>query len=206
MASPKYQVLYSDIGGVLGTNGWDTDLRRSLCEHFDIASEDIESRHHLMFDSYERGYMTFDEYLHSVFFGKTRPFEIAQLRDYAYAKSVAWPDSIALWRRVKQANGLKLGLISNEGQGITEHRVGKFGLKELADFMVISHFVHMRKPDRAIWHLALNLAQVTPEESIYVDDREMFAKVASDLGFTVIHHVSLDETKKQFQELGLSVE
>lgn len=206
MARPNYQVLYSDIGGVLGTNGWDTELRRSICSHFDIAFEDIEGRHHLMFDSYERGYMSFQQYLHYVFFGKSRPFELEQVRDYAFSQSVAWPENIAFFQRLKQANSLKLVLVSNEGDGITEHRVGKFGLRQLADFMVISHFVHMRKPDRAIWSLALNLAQVTAAESIYIDDREMFVDVAKEIGFTVIHHVSLESTKDQLQRLGLAVE
>ena len=106
---------------------------------------------------------------------------------------------------MKETNGLKIGLISNEGQGITEHRMGKFGLRDLADFIVVSHYVHMRKPDRQIWRLALNLAQATPEESIYVDDREMFAAVAAELGFTAVHHVSLENTRRRFGQLGLVV-
>ncbi len=203
---PKYHVLYSDIGGVLGTNGWDTELRHAVCNHFDISFDDIEGRHHLMFDSYERGFMSFEQYLRHVFFGKARPFELAQLRDFAYSQSVAWPENIALFQTVKHSNGLKLGLISNEGSGITEHRVGKFGLRDLADFMVISHFVHMRKPDNAIWNLALNIAQVSPEESIYVDDRDMFVNVAADMGFTAIHHVSLESTREEFLRLGLKLE
>lgn len=206
MAASKYQVLYSDIGGVLGTNGWDTNLRRGICDHFELSFDEIESRHHLMFDSYERGYLTFEQYLHYVFFEKPRPFELAQVRDYTYAQSVAWPENIALFRLVKRANGLKLGLVSNEGGGITEHRVGKFGLRDLADFMVISHCVHLRKPDRAIWNLALDLAQVTAAESIYIDDREMFVNIAADIGFTAIHHVSLESTREQFRQLGLVVE
>ncbi len=70
---------------------------------------------------------------------------------------------------------------------------------------MISSFVHLRKPDRAIWQLALDLAQSTPEESIYVDDREMFVDVAADMGFTAIHHVSLESTRDSFQRLGLVV-
>lgn len=206
MASPRYQVLYSDIGGVLGTNGWDTNLRQAICDHFEVSFDDIEGRHHLMFDTYERGYMTFEQYLHYVFFGSPRAFELEQLRDYTYAQSVAWPENIALFQQVKSLNCLKLGLISNEGSGITEHRVGKFGLRDLADFMVISHFVHMRKPDPAIWKLALNIAQVTAAESIYIDDREMFVNIAADLGFAVIHHVSLENTRNEFLRLGLTVE
>ena len=203
MADSRFQVLYSDIGGVLGTNGWDSALRRDVCAQFDLPAEEIDKRHLLMFDSYERGFMKFEDYLRWVFFASPRPFLLEDLRDYIFSASVPWPQNIALLGRVKKANRLKVGLISNEGQGITEHRMSKFGLREVADFIVISHCVHMRKPDRQIWQLALDLAQATPDQCIYVDDREMFVNVAAALGFTAFQHVDLDSTREKFERLGL---
>jgi len=205
MPSPPFRVLYCDIGGVLGTNGWDGPLRRKVCAHFGIDFEAIEPAHHLLFDSYERGYMNFEEYLARVFFSTPRDFRLEDVRDYTYNASVPWPENIDFFREVKAANGLKLGLISNEGQGIADYRAGKFGLRELADFIVISHFVHLRKPDREIWRLALNLAQAQPEESIYIDDREMFVGVAAEMGFSALQHVSLDRTRERLREFGLRV-
>ena len=205
MPGVKFTALYTDIGGVLGTNGWDTPLRRRLCAHFHIDFDEIEARHHLMFDSYERGFLPLDDYLRHVFFASARPFTIADLREYTFSQSTAWPENIAFFKQLKQSNQLKMGLISNEGEGITEHRVGKFGLRQLADFMVISHYVHMRKPDHEIWRLALNLAQADPREAIYVDDREMFVNVAAELGFTAIHHISLEGTRDRFRDLGLAI-
>jgi putative hydrolase of the HAD superfamily len=206
MARSGFRFLYTDIGGVLGTNGWDTQLRRKITQQFQVDFESIESRHNLMFDSFERGYISFEDYLRHVFFDLPRNFSVEDLRNYTYDASTPWPENIQFFRRVKQSNHFKFGLISNEGRGITEHRVKKFGLRELADFMVISHFVHWRKPDHEIWKLALNLAQASPEESIYVDDRKMFVDVAAELGFTAVHHLSLDHTKRSFEELGLLVE
>ncbi len=205
MAEPRFRVLYSDIGGVLGTNGWDTNTRHDVCVKFGVSPDEIDKRHALMFDSYERGFMKFEEYLQWVFFGSPRTFSLEQVRDYAFTASVPWPQNIAHFHQVKQANGLKFGLISNEGQGITEYRMNAFGLREVADFIVISHCVHMRKPDKQIWQLALDLAQVTPEQCIYVDDREMFVNVAAKMGFTAFQHVDLDSTREKFARLGLVV-
>jgi putative hydrolase of the HAD superfamily len=206
MSGRPFTVLYTDIGGVLGTNGWDTALRRRLCAHFDVDFEEIEARHHLMFDSYERGFLSLVDYFRYVFFSSPRSFTVADLRDYTFNQSIVWPENIAFFKHVKQVNKLKMGLISNEGQGLTEHRVGKFGLRQLADFMVISHYVHMRKPDHEIWRLALNLAQAHPHEAIYVDDREMFVNVAAELGFTAVHHTSLESTRHRLRELSLAVD
>ena len=205
MPPTRYEVLYSDIGGVLGTNGWDNGVRETVCRHFKVDLDEIDSRHRLMFDSYERGYLSFEQYLARVFFAQPRSFSLEQVRDLAYAQSVAWPENIAFFREVKEANELKLALISNEGDGITEHRVGKFRLRELADFMLVSHFVHMRKPDPSIWRLALDLAQVEPANAIYIDDRALFVEVADSMGFSAIQHVTLESTARQLGALGLKV-
>jgi len=69
-----------------------------------------------------------------VFFAEQREFEVADVRQFVYDASTPWPENIEFLKHVKQANQLKVALISNEGQGITEHRIAKFGLRELADF------------------------------------------------------------------------
>jgi putative hydrolase of the HAD superfamily len=206
MAGSDYHVLFSDIGGVLGTNGWDTRLRRKIAEQYGLNFEEMERRHHLMFDSFERGYMRFEDYLRHVFFDRERAFRLEEVRDFAFSQSIAWTENIDLLRRVKALNGLKLALISNEGEGLTDYRVRAWGLRKLADFLVFSYCVHMRKPDRAIWQLALDLAQAKPEESIYIDDRPIFVEIALDLGFTAIHHVSLESTRDKLKNLGLVVD
>jgi putative hydrolase of the HAD superfamily len=205
MGERKYKALFCDIGGVLGTNGWDGELRRQVTEYFGLESAQVDARHRLMFDSFERGFITFDQYLERVFFSQPRAFSMEAVRQYTYAASQPWTENIEFVRFLRNRNSLKLALISNEGEGITQYRVEKFGLRELADFLVISHFVHFRKPDPEIWKLALNLAQVNATESIYIDDREMFAEAAAKLGFTAIHHVSLEITRDRFAALGLEV-
>lgn len=206
MAQSTYLALFSDIGGVLGTNGWDTDLRLKISNFFGCDPNEIQARHRLMFDSYERGFMTFEEYIKSVFCDRANAPSWEQLRDFAYAESTAWPENIDLLKTVKLRNNLKLGLISNEGEGLTEHRSRKFGLRHLADFCIFSHFVHLRKPDREMWRLALHLAQVEPHEAIYIDDRGMFANIAASMGFATIHHKTLEGTRTALQSFGLQVE
>ena len=50
------------------------DLREKIAAQFNVDLDEIESRHHLVFDSYERGHMGFEDYLRSVFFNVPRPF------------------------------------------------------------------------------------------------------------------------------------
>src|SRR3954471_25014099 len=110
MRTSPFRMLYTDIGGVLGTNGWDSALRRQVCSHFGVAHEEVDRRHQLVFDSFERGFMTFEEYLRKVFLLSPYNFTLDEVRDYAYQASIPWPESIHLFRRVKIANKLGLGL------------------------------------------------------------------------------------------------
>jgi len=45
--------LFLDIGGVLLTNGWDRKMRRLASETFTLDFEEMDERHHLIFDTYE---------------------------------------------------------------------------------------------------------------------------------------------------------
>lgn len=206
MAQSPFYALFSDIGGVLGTNGWDSRLRQKIATHFGVEHERIDARHHLMFDSFERGYLSFDEYLRTVFFAEPRSFSLEQLREFTFEESVAWPANIELLKRVKRANRLKVGLISNEGGSLAQYRIGKFGLLDVADFVIVSHFVHHRKPDPQMWQLALNLVNAEPTTCIYIDDREIFVDVAKRLGFTAFQHTSLENTREELRRLGLATE
>ena len=205
MTDSRYHVLFTDIGGVLGTNGWDTVLRRKVAERFGLDFEEHERRHRLMFDSYERGYMSFGEYLRHVFFDRERSFSVEEVREFAYQGSIPWLDNIAMLRTIRQKNKIRMACISNEGEGLTHHRVKAWKLTELLDFMVFSYAVHMRKPDHAIWKLALELAHCEPSHAIYIDDRPMFVEIAASLGFTAIHHTSLEGTQAALRAEGLDL-
>jgi putative hydrolase of the HAD superfamily len=83
--------------------------------------------------------------------------------------------------------------------------VKKFNLDSFMDFFVSSCFVHVRKPDPDIYRIALDIAQVPPENVLYIDDRAMFVEIAADLGIRGIHHREYDATRAALEELGLSL-
>jgi putative hydrolase of the HAD superfamily len=204
MAKSRYKAVFTDVGGVIATNGWDTPLRAKMVEHFQLDHKEVDSRHQLMFDSYERGNLTFEQYLNWTIFYEPRPFALDEVRQWIFNQAEMLPGTYELYKTVKQKNGIKLAIISNEGGGLTEDRVRRFRLGELADYMLFSNTVGMRKPDPGIWKLALVLAQVNMDESIYIDDRKMFVDFAAQLGFTAYQHVSAQETEKYLASVGLS--
>jgi putative hydrolase of the HAD superfamily len=59
----------------------------------------------------------------------------------------------------------------------------------------------MRKPDPGIFTLAMGIAQASPEECIYFDDRLMLVQAAEKLGIRSFHHQGFSSTKKILKEL-----
>ena len=110
---------------------------------------------------------------------------------------------IDLLRGLKKGCGLKTAVVSNEGRELTVHRIAEYRLNEFIDFFICSCFVHLRKPDEEIYRLALDVAQVTPEEVIYIDDRQMFVEVARTVGLMGIHHTGYESTVQLLASYGL---
>lgn len=197
--------LFTDLGGVLLTNGWDRGLRKLVASQFAIDPAEMDERHHLTYDTYEAGKISLSVYLHRVVFWQPRPFTEEAVVSFMLEQAKCFPEMIEMYKRIKERYGLKVVVVSNEGRELTVDRIERFNLKELVDIFVVSSFVHFRKPDEDIFHIALDVAQARPDEVVYVDDRHMFAEVASQLGMHEIWHRDLDRTRADFAALGLAV-
>ena len=195
--------LFVDVGGVLGTNGWDHEERKRVAAHFKIDWKQMEDRHHLAFDPFESGKITLDEYLNRAVFNEKRSFTRAQFRSVMFAQSKPFPDMIELITEVKARHNLKVAVVSNEGRELTTHRVRAFKLDRVVDFFISSCFVHLRKPDPEILRLALDIAQVPIEHVVYIENTAMFVQVAEDLGIPSILHTDTKSTRAKLASFGL---
>lgn len=196
-----YTTLFLDIGGVLLTNGWDHRMRAKAAQIFGLDETEMNKRHALIFDTYEIGKITLKTYLKYVVFYHPRHFSYDDFTTFMFAQSQAYPDMIQLIRKIKRDYSLRVITISNEGRELMDHRIHDFQLKEFIDFFVCSGFIGLRKPDEEIYRIALDMAQVTPQEVIYIDDREMLTEVGNKLGMQCIQHLSLEQTEKRLTDL-----
>jgi putative hydrolase of the HAD superfamily len=195
--------IFTDIGGVLLTNGWDRVARKKAVQQFNLDPMETEERHNLTFDTYESGKITLEEYLNRLVFYTPRDFTPEDFRKFMFDQSEPYPEMLDLVRGLKARHGLKLAVVNNEGRELNTHRIYTFKLNEFVDFFVSSCFVHFRKPDADIFKIALDIAQVPPEEVIYLEDRPMFVEVASGLGIRGIIHTDVVRTAKELEKFGL---
>jgi putative hydrolase of the HAD superfamily len=202
---PAINTIFTDLGGVLLTNGWDRGSRRRAIDLFKLDPEETEERHHLTFDTYEVGKISLDEYLERVVFYRDRSFTRNRFRQFMYDQSKPFPEMLDLVKQLKMKHGLRVAVVSNEGRELAEYRIKKFLLNDFVDFFIVSSFVHFRKPDADIFRIALDTAQVSPDQVLYIEDRAMFVQVAEGLDIRGLRHIDYKTTSGKLKKLGFKI-
>jgi putative hydrolase of the HAD superfamily len=119
-----------------------------------------------------------------------------------YDQSQLLPDTLPWfieWKRKHEH--VKIISLNNEPRELNQFRIQKFKLHDFFDAFVTSCEVGMRKPDPGIYLLGLGIAQASPEECIYFDDRYMLVQAAKKTGIRAFHHTSFENTKKIMESL-----
>jgi putative hydrolase of the HAD superfamily len=180
-------------------------MRQKAVEQFGFDFAEVAKRSQLTFEGYEEGHISLDEYLDGVLFHEERSFSREDITAFMLTQSQPYPEMVELVRSLRARYRLKVTVVTNDGREFLAHRVKQFDLKEIIDFFIISCFVHCRKPEVEIYRMALGIAQVDPEEVVYIDDQELFVEVAQSLGLHGIHHTDYAATRAALAALGLTV-
>ncbi|MDB5002001.1 MAG: putative hydrolase of the superfamily [Mucilaginibacter sp.] len=200
METNDLKILFFDIGGVILTNGWGHESRKLASEQFGLDYAEVNALHTFIFNVYEIGSVTLDEYLDTVIFNHPREFAREDFKEFIYQQSVELP-TLKWLKEWKKDCGFRIISINNEGKELNDYRVKKFKLHDFFDAFVSSCEVKLRKPDPNIWKLAMGIAQVAPNQCVYFDDRIMFVNAAQKLGIRSFLHTDLESTKKILQQL-----
>jgi epoxide hydrolase-like predicted phosphatase len=99
--------------------------------------------------------------------------------------------------RAARAAGLSTCLVSNSWG---DHYLRE-GWDDYFDQVVISGEVGMRKPEPRIFHHALGLVGLRPEECVFIDDIEANIEAARAIGIVGLHHRDADATIAAVEEL-----
>ena len=203
MKAPAITCLFMDIGGVLLSDGWDGHARKRAVTQFKLEATEMEERHQLIWDTYQQGKLTLDEYLSRAVFYKKRPFTRARFRQFMFAQSKPYPEMIEMIAQLKAQHRLKIAVVSNEGRELNAYRIRKFKLNQFVDVFVSSCFVHLLKPDEDIFRLALDIAQVPALKVVFLENTAMFSQIAESLGIRSILHKDYKSTRAKLASLGL---
>jgi len=196
MQPASIKTLFLDIGGVLLTNGWGHESRQKAAEVFEFDYSEMNALHEFIFNVYEIGKITLDEYLNTTLFYQPRAFTKEDFKAFMFSESKQLPQMLEWlvdWKN--QKGNIKIISINNEGRELNDYRIKKFGLHRCFDAFISSSEVAMRKPDPGIFQLALGVAQVSTQECLYFDDRAMLVEAAKRIGIPAIQHAGFEATK-----------
>jgi putative hydrolase of the HAD superfamily len=196
-----------DVGGVLLTNAWDHQQRVAVLEQFGLDRADFEVRHAEVAEPWERDEVSVEEYLrHTVFF-QPRSFSQAEFLDAMRAESAVLPDSaLGIVRRLTASEEYVLATVNNESRAMNEYRIRRFGLPEFFSAFFTSCYLGVRKPDRRIHQIALDVLQRDPEAVAFVDDRQENVDAAASLGIHAIRYEGSAQLADELTRLGISLQ
>jgi putative hydrolase of the HAD superfamily len=200
---PKITAVYCDVGGVLATNGLDHGERRQLVETFGLDFADFEGRHQMLSAAMDDGKLDLDQYLDRTIFYRARPFTEQAVREFIYAQSQPFPDSLAVIARVAKAGNVFLATLNNESRELNLHRIEKFGLRQYFSVFFSSCYLGVSKPHAEIYQLALDLSQRKAEECVFIDDRALNVESAQHVGLTTILFQNAKQMENDLRALGV---
>lgn len=200
----EISALFWDNGGVILTNGWDRDSRRQAVEKFHLDWADFEDRHELMLDAFEKGNVSLDKYVQRTVFYRERPFTEEEFKEFMFAQSQPFPGALDFVRSLAVTKRYLMAALNNESLEINEYRIHKFELRDYFETFFSSCYLGVRKPDPAIYSLALKITQRNAAECVLIDDRGLNLECARELGMQTIQFHNVSQLRDELARRGVT--
>jgi putative hydrolase of the HAD superfamily len=191
--------IFFDIGGVLGSNGWDREQRQRAVERFDLDAGDFQWRHEDVVGEWEEGRICLDEYLDVAIFYKERPFSRADFVAFMHSQSIPDEETISIARELSRDPRYTLMTLNNESEELNIYRIEKFGLSEIFEAFITSCWLGVRKPIRRFYTRALGISQCEAASSLFIDDRQQNLTPAKSLGMNVVMFESAAQLRSDLE-------
>jgi putative hydrolase of the HAD superfamily len=199
----KITALFWDVGGVLGSNGWDREARAKAARTFDLDAAALEANHARLAPDFERGRLSLDQYLDAVVFGEPRAFAPGTFADFMMRQSRPRPATVAIARALAGRGRYLMATLNNESRELNEHRIRRFGLQPIFSAFLSSCYLDATKPGAEIFRRALAITHRSPDECVFIDDRAGNVDVARGLGMQAVQYKGPAALRGDLRRLGV---
>ncbi len=197
--------IFCDVGGVVLNNGWDHPTRRRAAEKFGLDWDDFEERHASLVDALETGRVNLDRYLDLVVFGSPRSFTRDEFRNYIFSQSKTLPETAAVIAAIARSGCYLMCSLNNESLDLNQHRITSFHLCGYFTLFLSSCFLGVKKPDAAIFRMALQVTQRRPEECLFIDDRALNLEAARQSGIRTVQCRNSAQLREELEKNGVKL-
>lgn len=196
------RAIIFDLGGVLFTNGT-KKFSEHLAQKYQI---DVEKAKAILDKSdignaYRTGKITREEFWHAV-------KKELQLTEHIDVLEQGWIDVYVLIEETRDiilelAKKYKVYFLSDNVKERVEAIDKKYNFTKWFHGGVSSHEVGIRKPHPDIYKIALEQTGFSPEEVLFVDDKENNLTPGKDLGMSTLLFESPEKLQKDLQNLSI---
>ena len=201
----KITTIFFDIGGVCLTNGWDEISREKSAKQFSLDYEEMEERHEPVFEKFEKGKLSVDEYLNEVVFFKKRGFSKKDFIEFMYSQSHAFNSTLSILEKLSVKKKYQLATINNESRELNKYRINKFGLDKYFECFFSSCYLGVRKPEPEIFHTALHVLHKKPGDCLFIDDRKENYDSAGNSGLNSILLDEPENLRSRLEEFNIEI-
>jgi putative hydrolase of the HAD superfamily len=187
------------------TDGWGHVSRRAAADKFGLDWEEYSERHEKVAHAIETNQLSLEAYLTRTIFFHPRSFSREEFRKFIFAQSQPYPETIEIARRLATSQKYFTATINNEIFELNVYRLQTFGLRNIFPVFFSSCFLGIRKPDEAIYRLALQVAQRKPEECLFIDDREVNLECPREMGLQTILYDSASQLRNALPQQGIDI-
>jgi len=173
-----------DYGEVLCFPPTAQEIRR-MAEIFGLENGQFRPIYDKNRRAYDRGDLTAEEYWTTFATDagtKLTPDEVKKLRAWDTQMWSKTNPAMVEWMQALQRAGYKTAILSNMQEDMVEAVRRQFAWIEKFDCAVFSHEVKLAKPEAEIYQHCLRGLGTQPEETLFIDDREVNVKAAEKLG------------------------
>lgn len=194
------QAVFFDLGGVIVRTEYQAP-RQQLAERLGMEYDDLDR---LVFNSETGmqagiGAITSLQHWESIMKRLKRPLEEMQsIRDDFFAGDIADRTILDFLRSLR--GKYKTGLISNAWSDLRDYMTRE-KMIDAFDHIIISAEVGVAKPDAKIFQIALEQADVEPNEAVFVDDFYVNIEGCEKVGMKGIHFKDAQTVMEQLKLL-----
>lgn len=198
-----YKNIIFDLGGVI----LDIDYKRTIQAFSNLGIPDAsllysKSFQNNLFDELEKGNLSEEDFYSGIRKLSNINLSDIDIRDAWNAILIGLPDeNVKLITELKK--NYRLFLLSNTNnihekayRKMIVEKYGHFVFNDIFEKMYLSHHLHLRKPDPAIFEFVLEDSRLKVEETCFIDDSPQHVESARKMNITSFHFT--EQSLKKF--------
>ena len=197
-----------DYGMVL-TGQPDPTAYAALLRITGLPVERLESFYWADRHAYDEGKLTGIEFWQNIVQDADLRLEASAIDELNLWDARMWTtqnDAMLAWQLALKERGILTAILSNMGESVLANMKREFSWLSRFDVLVWSYQLKIAKPDPAIYRHLLKELGTRPEETLFIDDRQVNIDAANAMGIKGVLFTDVDQLRADLVAQGLDAE